>query len=107
MRDIKKIVGKNIRKIRLSRRLTQEELAEKIDMHASYIGLIERGLRSPSLETLSKIADIFDVSEASLLYDEERYDEIDIKREQLLCSLKKKSSKDIDMLIKIASCIFE
>jgi transcriptional regulator with XRE-family HTH domain len=82
-------------------------LAEKADLHSSYVGLIERGLRSPSLETLSKIADIFNVSEAFLIYDEERDDKIDIKREQLLCILKERSPKDIDMIIKIASCIFE
>lgn len=106
MRDIKKIVGKNIRKIRLNRHLTQEELAEKLDLHPSYIGLIERGLRSPSLETLSKIAEFFKVSEASLLYDEKKCEGIDIKREELLCVLTEKSSKEIDMLTKIASCIF-
>jgi transcriptional regulator with XRE-family HTH domain len=106
VRDIKKVVGKNIRKIRLNRHLTQEELAEKLDLHPSYIGLIERGLRSPSLETISAIAEFFKISEASLLYDEKRCEEVDIKREELLCVLKGRSSEKIDMLIKIASCIF-
>ncbi|MCD2346856.1 helix-turn-helix domain-containing protein [Clostridium guangxiense] len=49
-------LGKRIREERLKLNLTQEQLAESIDVSNSYIGLIERGERSVTLETLVKIA---------------------------------------------------
>lgn len=41
--------------------LTQEELADKADIHYSFLGHIERGSKKASLETISKIADALDV----------------------------------------------
>lgn len=49
-------LGKRIREERLKLNLTQEQLAESIDVSNSYIGQIERGERSLTLETLIKIA---------------------------------------------------
>lgn len=54
-------LGKNIRKLREKKGWTQEELSEKADMHVSYIGQIERGLRYPSLKIIFKIADALEV----------------------------------------------
>ena len=44
-------VGKNIRKYRLMRKLRQEDLAEKADLSINYVGAIERGEKTPSLES--------------------------------------------------------
>jgi len=52
-----KAIGLNLRRIREEKGWTQEELAEKADVHVSYIGQIERGLRYPSLKVLFRIAD--------------------------------------------------
>lgn len=49
-------LGKRIREERLKLNLTQEQLAESIDVSNSYIGQIERGERSLTLETLVRIA---------------------------------------------------
>lgn len=54
-------LGKNIKKLRERKSWTQEELAEKANLHISYIGQIERGLRYPSLKVLFKIADALDI----------------------------------------------
>jgi transcriptional regulator with XRE-family HTH domain len=54
-------LGKNIKKLRERKSWTQEELAEKANLHISYIGQIERGLRHPSLKVLFKIADALEV----------------------------------------------
>uniref|UniRef100_UPI00241CE5D2 helix-turn-helix domain-containing protein n=1 Tax=Cloacibacillus evryensis TaxID=508460 RepID=UPI00241CE5D2 len=45
-----------IQKYRIARRLTQENLAEKVDLSVSYISEIENGKKRPSLKTLEKIA---------------------------------------------------
>ncbi|MEJ2191190.1 MAG: helix-turn-helix transcriptional regulator [Nitrospirota bacterium] len=54
-------LGQNIKKLREKKHLSQEKLSEKADIHVSYIGQIERGLRYPSLKTLFRIADALDV----------------------------------------------
>lgn len=56
-----KAIGQKIRDHREKRGWTQEYLAEKADIHVSYIGQIERGLRYPSLKVLFKIANALEV----------------------------------------------
>ncbi len=58
-------VAENIRKIRISRNLTQKELADNVGVKQSYIAQIERGTKIPTL-TLGK--DIADALRCSL-YD--------------------------------------
>jgi transcriptional regulator with XRE-family HTH domain len=48
--------GDHVRRLRTSRGLTQEELAERAELSVDAIRRIERGAFSPSLETLSKLA---------------------------------------------------
>jgi len=54
-------LGLSVKKLREQKKMTQEALAERADIHTSYIGQIERGLRYPSLKTLFKIADALNV----------------------------------------------
>ena len=56
-----KLVGKNVRKYRKLRNLSQEKLSELVDVTTDYISLIELGKRVPSLKRLYKIAEILDV----------------------------------------------
>lgn len=51
-----KVLGHNIRDARKSLSLTQEQLAEKIDVSTVFISQIENGTRKPSLETLLKLS---------------------------------------------------
>lgn len=62
-------VGKNIRKYRLEKKIMQETLAEKTDLSANYIGMIERGEKTPSLSTLICIANSLGVTADMLLSD--------------------------------------
>ncbi|EOO16121.1 MULTISPECIES: helix-turn-helix domain-containing protein [Bacillus cereus group] len=62
MSDFLKLIGENIRFLRKKRGLTQEELAERINLQQAYIGGVERGERNISMLTLQKIADGLDVS---------------------------------------------
>ncbi len=67
MDDIRIKFGRQLRKLREERRLTQEQLADKAGMHFTYIGQIERGVRNPSLVNLHKIAKALKVSAGQLL----------------------------------------
>ncbi len=57
-----KELGKRIRAERIKMNMTQEKLAEKIEISESFLGHIERGDRKLSIETLLKIAQEFKVS---------------------------------------------
>ena len=60
-------IGKKVRNERLRLNWTQEELAEKLDMSASFVSQIERGVRSVSIETLERLSQALGVSSADLL----------------------------------------
>lgn len=53
--------GKNVRELRKSKGLSQEELAYKADLHRTYIGMIERAEKNITLENIRKLANAFDV----------------------------------------------
>jgi transcriptional regulator with XRE-family HTH domain len=61
MQDWRVIVGKNVRRIRQQRRMTQEKLAFEADLDLTYIGGIERGRRNPSLLAMARIAEALSV----------------------------------------------
>ena len=48
--------GQKVQEVRKEKKITQEELAGMLSMHRTYIGLIERGERNPTIRTLYKIA---------------------------------------------------
>ena len=50
------VFGRNVRRQREARDLTQEMLAEKADLHPTYISGIECGSRNPSLLVVTRIA---------------------------------------------------
>lgn len=62
------LLGRHIREQRKEKRLTLEQLAEKLDVSTTFIGQIERAKGIPSLETLVKIANVLEVSIDSLLF---------------------------------------
>jgi transcriptional regulator with XRE-family HTH domain len=54
--DIVKLLGSNLRKIRVLRQLTQEEFSEVLDIHLNYYSSLERGHRNPTLKMICKLA---------------------------------------------------
>jgi len=58
-----------VRRLRESRGLTQEELAERAEVSATYIGFVERGDNVPTLTIIIQIASALDVRPSELLRD--------------------------------------
>lgn len=54
--DIVKVFGQNVKKFRLEKHLSQKELAEKSNLHRTYISAIECFRRSIALENVQRIA---------------------------------------------------
>lgn len=62
-------IGRNIKKYRIEKKLRQEDLAEKTDLSANYIGMVERGEKIPSLETFISILNALEISADMVLAD--------------------------------------
>jgi transcriptional regulator with XRE-family HTH domain len=65
--SIIKCSGASVQKLRSGLGISQEELAERADLHRTYIVGIERGARNPTLLTIKKLAKGLRVSAADLL----------------------------------------
>lgn len=105
MSNIRDIVGKNIRFFRRTRGITQEMLAEKADVSGSYVGYLERGEKSPSLELLAKIAAILQVDPAGLLAIPE--DETNQELKKLMTILSGKGPGPVKFMNDVAIAYFK
>ena len=65
---ILELLGQNVRKLRVERGLSQEELADKAGLHRTYIGMIERAEKNITLCNMEKIANALSVSIDNLLH---------------------------------------
>ena len=87
------------KRLRISSELTQSEMAQKLVISRSTIGMYETGAREPDFETLEKIADFFNVDIDYLLG---RTDSTSILPETIglyNSSLNKKDQKDIEKIL--------
>jgi transcriptional regulator with XRE-family HTH domain len=48
--------GQRLRQLRVDGGLTQEQVAERADVHATFVSNVERGYSSPTLDTLVRLA---------------------------------------------------
>ncbi len=62
-------IGRNIRASRIRKKLRQEDLAEMTELSVTYIGMIERGEKIPSLETFIRILNALEASADVVLAD--------------------------------------
>ena len=64
-----KAIGRRIKAAREKKGMTQEQLAEWVELSPMHVSVIERGVKLPKLETLINIANVLDVSADFLLQD--------------------------------------
>ena len=65
--DMRKLVGRNVRRIRLRKGLTQERFAELSGFSQQYISGLEQGRRNPTVVTLYELATALGVSHMELV----------------------------------------
>jgi transcriptional regulator with XRE-family HTH domain len=61
------MVGEELRKAREKAGLTQEQLAFRAGIHRTYVSLLERDLKSPTLNTLFRLCAALDISVSKLI----------------------------------------
>jgi transcriptional regulator with XRE-family HTH domain len=67
-----RVFGSVVREFRQRAGITQEDLAESAGLHRTYISLLERGLRNPSLTVIGQLASALQVSMAELVAEFEK-----------------------------------
>ncbi|MER8961773.1 helix-turn-helix transcriptional regulator [Mesorhizobium sp. M0701] len=65
--DMRRLVGRNVQRIRLRKRLTQEQLAEVSGFSQQYISGLEKGRRNPTIITIYELALALGVSHTDLV----------------------------------------
>jgi transcriptional regulator with XRE-family HTH domain len=90
--DVKQMIGRRIKEIRTSKAMTQEYLAEKMDISPKYLSSIERGKENPTLNTLISMSESLEVDLGEIF----RFLEVEDpkKRKTLISELIKGASED-------------
>jgi len=65
--DMRRLVGRNVRRIRTAQGLTQEQLAERSGFSQFYISSLETGRRNPTIVSLFELAQALGVSHMDLV----------------------------------------
>ena len=65
--ELRKAFARNLRAARLTKKVSQEELAGRAELDRTYISALERCLYSASLDTIERIAKALNVEPAALL----------------------------------------
>lgn len=103
MGQIKRILGDNIRRLRVSHGWTQVYLADVLELTPSFFTLVESGQRGMSLEVIEATADLFNVPVASLFLDHSTHqnasDDKILLRNTELQNLKQKLNDEIQNCI--------
>lgn len=70
--DLSDVFSEIVKKHREAKGLSRATLAEMAGLHQTYIGLLERGKRSPNLDTAKAVASALGISLAKLILESER-----------------------------------
>lgn len=97
--DNKKKLGKRIKELRKNARLTQEQVAEQIEMEQNTISIIESGRNFPTLVTLEKIANVLNV-ELSDFFVYDYFEDIENIRENIQSRLSHMNDTKIRQMFK-------
>ncbi|RAI09998.1 MAG: XRE family transcriptional regulator [Candidatus Melainabacteria bacterium] len=102
--DNKKKLGLKIKELRKRKGLTQEELAELIQMEQNSISVMESGRNFPTLGTLEKIAKVLDVN-LSDFFDYDYIEDIDDIKASTEDIISKMDDKQLRQLFKYVKSI--
>jgi transcriptional regulator with XRE-family HTH domain len=66
-KSVSRVLGAVIRSLREKRGVSQEQFAEMTGHHRTYIGVLERGERTPNVVTLKRVATALEMKTSELL----------------------------------------
>ncbi len=103
MKDISVKIGIRIRYLRNMKELSQERLALEAGLNPAFLGHIERGLKCPTIDTLSKIASALNISLSELVYIEPEVSSSNAALDKIILSMKSLSKEDTERIAHIVS----
>ena len=101
MQSVKELFGKRIKELRKEKNLTQEQLAELVDIDTRNIIKIENSQTFPRLKTIEKFMEIFEISASDLFRTEHLQDTVFLKEKIL-----QKLDKDDDLVRLVYKMLF-
>ena len=105
-KEILETIGKNVKSIRLSRGITQEVMAEKLNKSTNFVSLLEKGLSGASLQTLVDICNILQVDATCIFKGLLTYN-IEEKDRYIIDSISAFSDKDKKIMTDLINYIIE
>lgn len=106
MSELKKLLGKRIREIRIAKNLTQEDLSELTEIGASSISKIESGYFHPTDDNLEKIAKALNVEPYKLYMFNHQKDTKELLQD-IQTMLNKATDEEIKLAYKVLSGIID
>jgi transcriptional regulator with XRE-family HTH domain len=107
MGDITRLVGRNIRAARRALGLSQWQLAERSGLSADFIGKVERGTTSPSIESLNHIAKALSLPLTDLFEGHPGADAPQGTLIELIQLCRARPSEDVALIVRVAQLIFQ
>jgi len=102
--DIKETIGARFKEIRTKKRITQEELAEMMDINPKYLSSIERGKENPTLNTLIKLSESLGVDLGEMFSFVEAEDPVK-RKSQIKALLKEADEEELKLILKVLSAV--
>ena len=103
LKDISIKIGNRIRYLRAMKELSQEKLALEAGLNPTFLGHIERGLKCPTIDTLSKIATALNISLSELVNIETEPSSNNTSLDKIILAMKSLSQKDAERVAHIIS----
>ena len=102
----RELIGSRIRTMRMSRKMTQADLAKAINQSQSSITMYETGRREPDFETLEALADVFNVPLASIVADASEPIDDQPKIRIVSGMMEKMSEEQQDQVVNVLKAMF-
>jgi Helix-turn-helix. len=76
-KQLQKCFGESLRNLRIKKGMSQEKLAGECGLDRTFISLLERGLRQPTISTLFKISEVLEIKSSAFIKEiEKNYENI-------------------------------
>lgn len=95
-------IGKRIQELRTERNLSQEQLALRSDITPTYLGLIERNQKNPTVKVVEQLCNVMDISLADFFSKSHKTtSKLDSYSLQILSQINNCSAEEKEVIVKI------
>ena len=95
-------IGNRIKELRIQKGLSQEQLALTSDITPTYLGLLERNLKNPTIKVIEKICDSLNISISEFFSEENVYtSSMDLLSLQILSQIENRTEEEKELILAI------